>query len=151
MCLWGAVHGHANIVFAAAGWLESGLSGSFEKLILDAEMLQLIAESLQPLVVNEDTLGFEAIREVGPGGHFFGSGHTLARYETAFYQPLLSDRRNFETWVEQGSEDATKRANRIWKQLVREYEPPPIDPGVDEALREYEGRRKREIGGRGVA
>lgn len=145
MCLWGAVHGHANIVFAAAGWLESGLSGSFEKLILDAEMLQLIAESLQPLVVNEDTLGFDAIREVGPGGHFFGSGHTLSRYETAFYQPLLSDRRNFETWQEQGADTATTRANTIWKQLVAEFEPPPIDAGVDEALRDYVARRKREI------
>ena len=147
MCLWAAVMGHANIIFAAVGWLEGGLSGSFEKLILDAELLQLMTESMQPIVVNEDTLGFDAIRDVGPGGHFFGSAHTLARYERAFYRPILSDTRNYETWVEQGRETAELRANRLWKRMLSEYEQPAIDPAVDEELRDFVARRKREIMG----
>ena len=87
----------------------------------------------------------EAISEVGPGGHFFGVEHTLARYETAFYGPLLSERRNFESWVEAGSPDAARRANCIWKQLLAEYEPPPIDPAVDDELKAYVAKRKEQI------
>src|SRR3546814_2853704 len=98
MSLWGAVMGHANMVMHAAGWLEGGLRASFEKLVLDAELLQHMAEFLRPIEVTEETLGLDAIREVGPGGHFFGAAHTLARYETAFYAPMLSDWRNFESW-----------------------------------------------------
>ena len=147
MCLWAAVMGHANIIFAAVGWLEGGLSGSFEKLILDAELLQLMTETMQPMVVNKDTLGFDAIKEVGPGGHFFGSPHTLQRYEHAFYHPLLSDGRNYETWTEQGRESADVRANRIWKRMLSEYEQPPLDVALDDALRDFVARRKREIMG----
>lgn len=145
MCLWSAVMGHANIIFASAGWLEGGLSGSYEKLILDAELLQLMTESMQPMEVNSDTLGFEAIREVGPGGHFFGSAHTLQRYEHAFYHPILTDTRNYETWLEQGGETAETRANRLWKQMLSEYQKPPLDPAVDDALKDFIARRKTEI------
>ena len=145
MCLWSAVMGHANIIFASAGWLEGGLSGSYEKLILDAEILQLMTESMQPIEVNTDTLGFDAIKEVGPGGHFFGSPHTLERYEHAFYHPILTDTRNYETWVEQGSESAEVRANRIWKQMLAEYEKPPMDAGVEDQLKDFVARRKHEI------
>jgi trimethylamine--corrinoid protein Co-methyltransferase len=147
MCLWAAVMGHANIIFASAGWLEGGLSASFEKLILDAEILQLMIKSMDRITVNDDTIGLDAIREVGPGGHFFGSSHTLARYKTAFYQPILTDTRNYETWVEQGRDNAEIRANGIWKQLLREYEKPPIDSAVEEELRDFVARRKREIAG----
>jgi trimethylamine--corrinoid protein Co-methyltransferase len=139
--------GHANIVFASAGWLEGGLSASFEKLILDAEILQLMIKSMDGITVNDDTIGLDAIREVGPGGHFFGSEHTLARYKTAFYQPILTDTRNYETWVEQGRDNAETRANGLWKQLLREYEKPPIDIAVEEELGEFVARRKREISG----
>src|SRR3546814_5726333 len=83
-----------------AGWLEGGLCAPFEKFVLDVEMLQMMSEVLTPLEVSEESIGLDAIREVGPGGHFFGAAHTLARYETAFYSPLLSDWRNFETWQE---------------------------------------------------
>jgi trimethylamine--corrinoid protein Co-methyltransferase len=146
MSLWGAVMGHANLVVHAAGWLESGLTASFEKLVVDAEMLQMVAEYLRPLEVDEDSLGLAAIAEVGPGGHFFGAKHTLARYETAFYSPLLSDWRNFESWQEAGSLDATRRANAIWKGLLASYEQPPLDPAVDAALVDYVARRKEQIG-----
>ncbi len=145
LCLWAAVTAHANILFGSAGWLEGGLSGSYEKLILDAELLQLAIESFQPIEVNKDTLGFEAIRDVGPGGHFFGSPHTLARYDRAFYHPILTDTRNYETWNEQGRDSAEHRANRIWKRMLAEYQKPEMDEAVDEELRDFVARRKREI------
>jgi trimethylamine--corrinoid protein Co-methyltransferase len=145
MSIWGAVLGGASLLYQGAGWLEGGLTASFEKLILDAELLQQMAAVLQPPRIDDDALGLDAIAEVGPGGHFFGSAHTLARYETAFYQPFLSDWRNFETWQEDGARTATERANRIWKQLLAEYEPPPLDPGRAEALDDFVERRKREI------
>jgi trimethylamine--corrinoid protein Co-methyltransferase len=145
MSLWGAVMGHANLVNHAAGWLEGGLTASFEKLIIDAEMLQMMAETLRPIPVNDDELALDAIAEVKPGGHHFGTRHTLARYETAFYAPMLSTRQNFESWQEAGSRDALQRANTIWKRLLSDYEQPAIDPAVDEALREFMARRKQEI------
>ena len=150
MSLWAAVMGHANFVNHSAGWLEGGLVASFEKLVVDVEMLQMMAENLTPIVIDADELAVDAVGEVAPGGHFFGAGHTLERYEDAFYAPLVSDWRNFETWEEAGAETATVRANRIWKQLLAEYEPPPIDAGVDEALREFVDRRKREIAKTGL-
>ena len=146
MSTWGAVMGHANMIMHGAGWMEGGLVASFEKMILDAEILQGMGEFMQPLVVNDDTLAFEAIKEVGPGGHFFGVGHTLERYETAFYAPILSDWRNFESWREAGSLTAAQRANAIWKQLLADYQPPPLDPAIDEALKAFVEKRKREGG-----
>jgi trimethylamine--corrinoid protein Co-methyltransferase len=144
MSLWGAIMGHANVTHHAAGWLEGGLTASFEKLVIDAEMLQMMAEFLQPLSISDETLAVDAIREVAPGGHFFGAAHTLARYEQAFYAPLVSDWRNFETWREAGGKTATERANAIWKELLRSYEPPPLDPAVDEGLRALVAQRKKD-------
>ena len=146
MSLWPVVLSHTNLMMHAAGWLEGGLVASFEKAVLDAEMLQHMSEFLQPLPVNEEELALDAIREVGPAGHFFGAAHTLERYETAFYAPLLSDWRNFESWREAGARDATQRAHGIYKQLLAEFEPPPIDPGIAEELAAFVERRKREGG-----
>ncbi len=145
MSVWGALMGGVNLLYQGAGWLEGGLTASFEKLIVDAEILQMMAETLVPFPVDEASLGFESIAEVGPGGHFFGTAHTLERYETAFYRPLVSDGRNFETWQEDGARTATERANRVWKQLLAESEPPPLDPAVAGALDAFVARRKREI------
>lgn len=145
MSLWGAIAGHANIIVHAAGWLEGGLTASFEKLIVDAEMLQMMSEYLQPIEVSDDTLAQDAIAEVGAGGHFFGVAHTLSRYESAFYEPLLSDRKNFESWEEAGSADTRTRANHTWKQLLKEYQQPPLDPAIDEELSDYVARRKKEL------
>ena len=142
MSLWATVLAHTNLIYHGAGWLEGGLVASFEKMVLDAELLQQMAEILQPLEVTDDTLALDAIREVGPGGHFFGAAHTLARYETAFYRPMLSDWRNFETWREAGAKTATERANAIWKRLLAAYEPPPLDPGIRAALDDYVARRR---------
>jgi len=142
MSLWAAVTGHANIIVHAAGWLEGGLTASFEKLIVDAEMLQMMAEYLQPIEVNDETIALDAIAEAGPGGHFFGVKHTMSRYKTAFYQPLLSDQRNFESWEEAGSIDTRTRANHIWKQLLKDYQQPPLDPAIDAELSAYVSKRK---------
>jgi trimethylamine--corrinoid protein Co-methyltransferase len=145
MSLWGAIMGGANLVNHAAGWLEGGLTASFEKLIIDAEMLQMMAEYLQPIVVDDDSLGLDAIAAVGPGGHFFGSPHTMERYETAFYSPLVSDWRNFETWFEAGAVDATQRAHVIWKELLEHSESPVLDPAIDEELTAFVARRTAEL------
>ncbi len=134
MAIWSAVMGQANLVHHALGWLEGGLCASFEKFVMDAEMLQGITEVLKPVVVNDDTLGLDAIREVGPGGHFFAAQQTMERFESEFYRPILSDWRNFETWFEDGARDATRRANQIYKRLLDEYEPPVLDAGVLEEL-----------------
>lgn len=147
MATWGAVLGGANLIYHAAGWLQGGLTASYEKLILDVEILQNMMEFLRPLPFSEDDLGFEAIRDVPTGGHFFGSPHTMARYETAFYRPMLSDWTNYENWEIAGSHDALDRATALWQQALRDYEEPVMDPGVREELDAYVARRKEEIGG----
>jgi len=145
MSLWAAVTAHANIIVHAAGWLEGGLTASFEKLIVDAEMLQMLSEYLKPIVVDDDSIALDAIAAAGPGGHFFAVEHTMSRYETAFYQPFLGDQSNFERWQETGSVDTRTRANRIWKQLLEDYQQPPLDPAIDEELTAYVARRKEEL------
>jgi trimethylamine--corrinoid protein Co-methyltransferase len=145
MSLWGSIMGHANLVNHAAGWLEGGLTASFEKLIIDAEMLQMMAEYLQPISLDDDELALDAIAEVEPGGHHFGTAHTLARYENAFYSPMLADRQNFESWQETGSIDIARRANSTWKSLLGDYEQPALDAAIDEALVEYVSKRKQAI------
>jgi trimethylamine--corrinoid protein Co-methyltransferase len=145
MSLWACLLGHANLVNHAAGWLEGGLTASFEKLIVDAEMLQMLVEAIRPIRLDDAELALDAIAEVPPGGHHFGTAHTLERFRTAFYPSLVSSRQNFESWSEQGGADAAQRANRLWKKMLAEYEQPPIDPGVEEALAAYTRRRKNEI------
>jgi trimethylamine--corrinoid protein Co-methyltransferase len=145
MSLWGTIMGGANMIEHSAGWLEGGLTASFEKLIVDAEMLQMMREFLRPLDTADLGEAMAAIAEVGPGGHFFGVGHTLERFEHAFYAPLLSDWRNFETWEETGALDGTRRANGIWKELLRTYVEPPMAPEIKEELGAYVARRKEQI------
>jgi trimethylamine--corrinoid protein Co-methyltransferase len=146
MSLWGAILGHGNLIYHAAGWQEGGLTASYEKLVLDVEMLQLMMEFLKPIEVNDAELGFEAIRGVKTGGHFFGEPHTMERYEHAFYQPLVSNWQNFENWQLAGAKDATERATDIWKRALAEYEQPAMDPAVCEELDAYVTRRRAEIG-----
>ncbi len=130
----------------AAGWLEGGLRCSFEKTILDIDLLQMVAEFLTPLDLSEDALAIEAIRDVGPGGHFFGTPHTQSRYRNAFYSPILSDWRNFESWSEAGSPTAMEKANRVWKERLATYEAPSMDPAIREALDDFVNRRIAEGG-----
>lgn len=146
MSLWGALMGGANVLLHGAGWLEGGLTASAEKFIMDIEMLQMFAELFKPVEVSEATLAMEAIADVGHGGHFFGTQHTIDRFETAFYSPLLSDWSNFETWRDRGSIDATQRANTIYKKTLADYEPPHFDQARLEELDAFIARRTAEGG-----
>jgi len=144
--LQAAILSHSHLINHACGWLEGGLTASYEKVVVDAELLRNWAAILKPVQFSDDDLAVEAIKEIPVGGHFFGSSHTLARYETAFYRPLLSDWSNFENWQDAGSRTATQRATALWKKLLAEYVPPPIDPAVKEAIVAYVARRTEEIG-----
>ncbi|MGB0847375.1 MAG: trimethylamine methyltransferase family protein [Thiolinea sp.] len=146
MALWGSVMGHGNLIYHSAGWLEGGLVASFEKVITDCEMLQHMAEFLKPMKIDLDEIGLDAMQEVGPGGHFFGCGHTMARYKDAFYQPFLSDWQNHENWEAAGSKDTTERATEIWQRILREFEAPALDPAIREELEAYITKRKEELG-----
>lgn len=146
MALWGALMGGAHLVEHAAGWLHGGLTASFEKLIIDAEMLQMFESFFEPIATDEASLALDAIAEVGPGGHFFGTPHTMERYETAFYAPILSNWENHPQWLERGAVQARERANTVWKQILRDYEEPVLDPGRREALDAFVARRKQEGG-----
>ena len=145
MSTWGAVLGGANLIYHAAGWLEGGLTASYEKLVLDVEILQNMMEFLRPLPFEVDDLGFEAIKSVPAGGHFFGAEHTMSRYTTAFYQPMLSNWQNHGAWEEAGSKDALERATELWQQALRDYEEPVMDPARREELDAYIARRRAEI------
>ena len=146
MSLWGALLGGCNFILHAAGWMESGLSTSYEKFILDVEMLQMFAEVFQPVGATSADLGIEAVGEVGPGGHFFGCAHTMERYRTAFYAPLVSDWRNFGSWNDDGAKTATQRANTIWHATLDDFVAPARDPATVEALNAFVERRKSEGG-----
>ena len=147
MALWSAVMGYGNLIYHTAGWLEGGLVASFEKLVIDCEMLQHMSKMLEPLKIDMDETGLEAMREVGPGGHFFGCAHTMERYKTAFYEPFVSDWQNSENWALAGSKDATMRATELWPKILQEFEPPTLDPAVEEALQAYMAHRKEELKG----
>ncbi|TJW63519.1 MAG: methyltransferase, partial [Mesorhizobium sp.] len=115
------------LVYHAAGWQEGGLTASFEKFIIDVEMIQHMMEFLRPIDVNEAELAVEALGAVPTGGHFFGEPHTLERYATAFYQPMLSNWQNYEAWQEAGGLDTTARATRLWKKALEDYVEPAMD------------------------
>ena len=144
--LWGAKLGQADLVMHAAGWLEGGLSASPEKLVIDAEILQGLNAAMSGVPVTSDTLGLDAIREVGPGGHFFGAAHTMARYTNAFYVPLLSDWSNFGTWTAAGSRETLARAHDSMIALLDAYQPPAVDAGGIDAMADYVARRRAEGG-----
>ena len=147
MSLWSAVLGGAHLVYHGAGWMEGGLTASFEKLVLDVEMLQMMAVTMAPAGVDQREIdeGVAAIADVPTGGHFFGSPHTLARYETAFYEPLVSNWQNYESWEAAGSVRAEERATQVWQDALARYEQPPLDPDVAERLDAFVVRRKREL------
>lgn len=147
--LWAAIMSHSHLINHAAGWLEGGLSASLEKIVMDAEVLRGWAAILKPVEFGEDELALDAIREVPPGGHFFGSAHTRARYETAFHRPILADWSSFENWRDAGERTATDRATAVWKKTRDAYQPPPLDESVREAVDEYVERRKRELSASG--
>lgn len=134
-----------NFMLHTAGWLEGGLSMGYEKFIIDADQANMIAVLLNGIDTSENGQALGALREIGPGAHFLGAAHTQTNFETAFYRSEIADNNSFEQWEEEGSRDAMQRAAEIWPRMLRDYEPPAIDPGVDEALREFISRRKAEF------
>lgn len=143
--VWPAVLAHSNLIMQAVGWLDGGLTASFEKFIIDAENLAMFARFLDGFTVDEDALALAMIAEVGPGGHHFGTTHTRARFRNEHYQSRLADRRPFDAWAEGGGLDAAQRAHLIWKRMLAEYQPPPLDEGIRDALGDYVARRCRDL------
>jgi len=148
--LWPCVLAHTNLVMHAVGWLEGGLTASYEKFIIDAESLAMFYHFLDGFTIDDETLALDMIKEVGPGGHHFGTPHTQARFSTEFYQTFLGDRLGYETWAAAGGWDAARRANAIWKDLLAQYEPPPLDPAIREAVHDFVARRERELEGKNL-
>nr|WP_174825067.1 trimethylamine methyltransferase family protein [Ruegeria arenilitoris] len=145
--LWGCLMAGATVIIHSAGWLEGGLTVSFEKLVCDAEVLNMVAELCAGAQAGQAEIGFDtALCEVEPGGHFFAASQTMERYTTEFYEPHLHDYANFGTWTERGSVDANHRATAVWRNILNNFEPPTQDqPGL-EAMRDFIARRTAEGG-----
>ncbi len=145
MSMMSAIHCGAHYILHSAGFLDGLLSMSYEKFMLDADLCGALHSYAKGVEINEETLGFEALAEKGPGEHLFGTQHTLRHYETAYWDSELNDDQTWETWFEQGEVNAAQRANQAWKKALAEYEAPPLDESVDEALRDFVARRKSEL------
>ena len=139
------IFGGANFILHAAGWLEGALSIGYEKLLLDHDMLAGLQVFARGAPMDENAFATDAFREVGPGGHFFGSAHTLANYRDAYFEPDLADSRTYETWSEDGAKTAEQRAHERWRQMLEAYEQPPLDPGISEALGDFVAQRKASM------
>jgi trimethylamine--corrinoid protein Co-methyltransferase len=146
MTLWPTFLAGTNFVMHSAGWLESGLVSCYEKFVVDVEMLRMLHAVFEPLRIDEETLAYSAHQEVGQGGHFLGAAHTLERFRECFYRPLLSSTENYERWSRNGGKDAAARASDVWRRTLEEYEQPAIDPGLDDELKAYVDRRRKELG-----
>jgi trimethylamine--corrinoid protein Co-methyltransferase len=137
--------GGVNFVLHAAGWLEGGLASSYEKFIMDVDQLGMMQVMLEGYDMSENGQAMDAIREVGPGSHFLGCAHTQANFESAFYRSMVADNKSSEQWAAEGEKDTVERANAIWKKWLADYEAPPIDPGVDEALQAFMREKKESM------
>jgi trimethylamine---corrinoid protein Co-methyltransferase len=146
MTMWPTFLAGTNFVMHAAGWLESALVSCYEKFVMDVEILRELYEVFRPLRVDEEALAYSAHQEVGQGGHFLGAAHTLERFRTCFYRPILSSTEGYERWSRNGGNDTAARATEIWRKTLAEYEQPPFDEGLREALEEYVTRRRTELG-----
>ncbi len=146
--LWSALQSGTHMVYHAAGWLEGGLIASPEKFVMDCEVLQQMQRYMEPEIcaTGPGEIALDAIREVGHEGHFFGAAHTQARYTSAFYQPFLSDWKNFEAWEASGGQWTAERAHEVFRRIIAEFTPPPMDPAIREELADFVARRKAEGG-----
>jgi trimethylamine---corrinoid protein Co-methyltransferase len=145
MSMLAAVHCGANFVLHSAGFLDGLLSMSYEKFVMDADFCGALHSYLDGVRIDDEQLALDAFREVGPGNHFFGCAHTMANYETAFWDSEIADNEPFEKWTAGGSQDAAERANRKWKTMLAEYEAPPLDVAIDDALRDFMARKKGDV------
>jgi trimethylamine--corrinoid protein Co-methyltransferase len=143
--MWPTVQAGTNFVLHAAGWLEGGLISGYEKFILDLEICGMMARLANGIGLTDEDFAWDAYAEVGPGNHFLGAAHTMRHYETAFYQHTVFNMDNYEKWEEEGSEDSYKQANKIWKRMLKEYEPPPLDEAITEELDAFVEHRRTEI------
>ena len=134
-----------HFMLHTSGWLEGGLTMGYEKFILDTDQAGMIQVFMSGIDDSENGQAMAALREVGPGNHFLGCTHTQDNFETAFYRSNVADNNSFEQWRDEGEKDAAQRANRIWKEMLQNYEAPPIDPGIDEALLEFVRTRKASM------
>jgi trimethylamine--corrinoid protein Co-methyltransferase len=134
-----------NFVLHAAGWLEGGLTMGYEKFVLDCDRLGMMHKLLDGLALDDNAFAMDAFHEAGPGKHFLGTAHTLANYQTAYFEPDLSDCNSFEQWLEEGSKDALARASDLWRARLSGYQAPAIDPAVDEALEAYVAKKKESL------
>lgn len=139
--LWGCLLAGSTVVIHSAGWLEGGLTISYEKLVTDMEVVQMVADICSPTKAGVSEIGLDALAEVAPGGHFFSAGQTMARYQTEFYEPLVADWSNIGTWTERGARDATQRATDIWKGILSEFQSPVSEGAGLEAMRDFAARR----------
>ena len=146
MSMMSAVHCGANFILHSAGFLDGLLAMSYEKFVMDTDFCGALHSYLAGVVVDDNTLAMDAFLQVGPGSHFLGCDHTMRNYQTAFWDSALSDNEPFEKWSEEGgSTDMATRANRRWKKTLAEYEAPPLDVAIDEALTDYMARRKNSM------
>lgn len=136
----------ANWVMHSAGWLEGGLVASFEKFVVDCQILEMLQHEFTPLEIDEGSLAFDAHVEVGHGGHFLGAMHTMERFRDCFYRPFLSSSDNYERWMRGGALDANARAAALYKAQLEAYVQPPLDDAVRAELEEYVVRRRAELG-----
>ncbi|TAH53508.1 MAG: trimethylamine methyltransferase [Chloroflexota bacterium] len=145
MTFWPTFLACTNFVLHAAGWLESGLVSSYEKFVMDVEIVRMMQVFLRGIALDQEGLALDAFAEIGPGGYFFGAEHTMRHFRDAFYRPLIADVQNYVRWEQKGAETADVRANRVWKKWLNEYEKPAMDQGVEEELREYVTKRKEVL------
>lgn len=145
MTLWPTFLACTHFVLHAAGWLEAGLVSSYEKFVLDVELLRMMQVFIGGIALDEEGLALDAFEEIGPGGYFFGAAHTMRHFRDAFYRPLVADVQNYIRWEQKGSQTADVRANRVWKKWLADYQRPALDPAIAESIRNYVQRRKREI------
>ncbi len=146
IAIWGAVMGGVNLLLHGAGWLEGGLLTSYEKFVIDADLLNMVTEMLRPITVDDASLAVEAIAEVGPAGHFFGSTHTQERYASEHFQPMVSAWSNYESWDESGRLEAHQRAERLAHEIIAAHEEPPMLEDRRVELDEFVARRVQEGG-----
>lgn len=139
------LHAGTNFVLHSAGWIEGGLSASYEKFIMDFDQLGAMHVLAKGIEIDENAQALDAMREVGPGGHYLGCAHTQANFETAFYRSSVADNNSVEQWEAEGKKDAAQRANVIWKRMLAEYEAPALDPGIDEALKDFIAKKKASM------
>ncbi len=138
---------HTNMMLHSVGWLEGGLVASYEKFVIDAENLAMFTHLLNNFEISEEAFAIDSIKEVGSGGHHFGTQHTQDRYESAFYEPLVTDRLGYDAWSAAGGDDALHRANKLWKQILKSHEKPPLDIAISEELDAFIVKRELELEG----